>query len=47
MAALLTTSGGVYDWNLKELVPRRKFVASGAEGIVCSALSPNGTDVVS
>ena len=42
MAALHTTSGGVYQWNLKELVPRKKFASSNNDGIVSAALSPDG-----
>jgi hypothetical protein len=46
MAVLLTTSGGVYLWNLKELVPRKKFVSTGGDGVLCSAVSPNGIPAI-
>jgi hypothetical protein len=46
MAVLLTTSGGVYLWNLKELVPRKKFVSTGSDGVLCSAVSPNGIPAI-
>ena len=39
MAVLLTTSAGVFQWNLKELVPRKKFNASSNDGILSSAVN--------
>lgn len=42
MAVLLSTSGGVYHWNVKERVPVKTFPASVKGGIVSATLSPDG-----
>lgn len=42
MAVVLTTSGGVFHWNIKELVPRKRFSASNDVGILSSAMNPDG-----
>ena len=42
MACVLTTSGGVYQWNLKELVPRKRFSATGNDKVLSSAVNGSG-----
>jgi hypothetical protein len=46
MAVVLTTSGGVFHWNLKELVPRKRFTASNDDGILSSAMNPDGISLL-
>jgi hypothetical protein len=42
MAVVLSTSGGVYHWNVKERTPVRKFPACSIDGILTTTLSPDG-----
>jgi hypothetical protein len=43
MVVLLTTKEGVFQWNPKELITRKKFTKSGDDEILSSALRPDGT----
>ena len=44
MSVLLSTSGGIYHWNIRERVPVKKY-ASTDRGIVSATASPDGAFV--
>jgi len=41
MAVLLSTSAGIYQWNIRERVPEKRY-SSSDRGIISATISPDG-----